>query len=376
MGLLAKINTLKSRGGRKAEGLLVKSLESLQRIDSKEILVPTESEELQLESEEPKGLLKASQLFARIAEERRESLPADQKISPTAELTELQEEEDTVTQIGKLSRGFDSVPHFFRILHDWLEFRKGSLLVTVNNSNELIPCALTGFNSASIKSLRIAPEEVPPLLTNACSEFSKGSLEKARNLFSDQDFDDLEALFLSPVSSGGKTISLLIVSGISEDRFKEAENVLGGEYPKIIQARYSVLKSIADRRYRAETDLSQDLDLIRESIKNGLVPSLYKVSYEPVIERLTSDNTFINAEWLEKDLLQILGYLLSNLGNLYLLGDRSVLLVVQHASDIDNRLMAHQTAMALRKYYSETRSPLLVRIEYQTVEDISEYSAV
>jgi len=380
MGLLAKIGTLKRRAGRPPKGLLKKSAESLHELAGEETALPGEPDEVKSDSSETAGLLRVAKLrskpsAAKPAQETPEESTEDYAASPPLE-EEPPEEAETdksVTKPGSLSKGFDSVTSFFRMLHDRFGFSRGTLLVTVSNRAELIPCAVTGFDEESIRLLHIDPKDIPPLLTDTSSDcFSVLSeIERVRNLFSDQDFEQFNELLLAPVYLDDNPISLLILPDISENQLQEMQDVLGEEYRSIVQARYSAIEDMGDHRIKPADELNKDLDLVRESTKTGLAPHLYKVSFRPAIESIVAENSLINSDWLEADILQIIGSLLGNLGNLYVLGDMSVLLVMQHATELDNHLVAHQTSTSLRKFFSDTEAPLFVEVEDQTVEGLS-----
>ncbi len=382
MGLIAKINTLKRRAGRPPKGLLRKSVESLHEVGGEVTALPGEPDEVKSDSSETTGLLRIAQLrskpsAAEPARETPEEATDDYGASPPLE-EEPPEEAETdksVTKPGGLSKGFDSVTSFFRMLHDRFGFSRGTLLVTVSNKIELIPCAVTGFDEESIRLLHIDPKEIPPLLTDTSSDcfsvLSESKLNGVRNLFSDQDFEQFNELLLAPVYLDDNPISLLILPDISENQLQEMQDVLGEEYRSIVQARYSAIEDMGDHRIRPADELNKNLDLVRESTKTGLAPHLYKVSFRPAIESIVAENSLINSDWLEADILQIIGSLLGNLGNLYVLGDMSVLLVMQHATELDNHLVAHQTSTSLRKFFSDTEAPLFVEVEDQTVEGLS-----
>ena len=373
MGLLAKIKTLKRRAGRTPKGLLKKSIESLHEVGDEETALPSEPDEVWSDSSETAGLLRIAQLRSKSsATEPIQETPEE----PIGDFAASDAEADkSATRLGRLSNGFDSITSFFRILHDRFGFSKGTLLVTVFNKVELMPCAVTGFDEESIRLLQIDPKDVPPLLTDTSSDcfsvLSASKLDGVRNLFSDQDFDEFNELLLAPVYSNGNPISLLILSDISENQLKEMQDALGEDYSSIVQARYSAIEDMGEHRIKPADELDKNLELVRESTKTGLTPHLYKVSFRPAIESIVAENSLINADWLKTDILQIIGSLLGNLGNLYVLADMSVLLVVQHATELDDQLVAHQTSASLRIFFSDTEAPLFVEVEDQTVESLS-----
>ena len=373
MGLLAKIKTLKRRVGRTPKGLLKKSIESLYEVGDEETALPSELYDVKSDSSEPLGLLRIAQLRSKSSATEATQETPEELIEDLADSDA--EADKSVTRLGRLSNGLNSVTSFFRILHDRFGFSKGTLLLTVFNKVELIPCAATGLDDESIKLLQIDPKDVPPLLTDTSSDcfsvLSASKLDEVRNLFSDPDFDQLNELLLAPVYSNGNPISLLILSDISENQLQEMQDVLGEEYSSIVQARYSAVEDMGEHRIKPADELDKNLELVRESTKTGLTPRLYKVSFRPAIESIVAEDSFINTDWLEAEILQIIGSLLGNLGNLYVLSDMSVLLIMQHATELDDQLVAHQTSTSLRKFFSDTEAPLFVEVEDQTVEDLS-----
>ncbi len=373
MGLLAKIKTLKRRVGRTPKGLLKKSIESLYEVGDEETALPSELYDVKSDSSEPLGLLRIAQLRSKSSATEATQETPEELIENFADSDA--EADKSVTRLGRLSNGLNSVTSFFRILHDRFGFSKGTLLLTVFNKVELIPCAATGLDDESIKLLQIDPKDVPPLLIDASSGcfsvLSASKLDEVRNLFSDPDFDQFNELLLAPVYSNGNPISLLILSDISENQLQEMQDVLGEECSSIVQARYSAVEDMGEHRIKPADELDKNLELVRESTKTGLTPRLYKVSFRPAIESIVAEDSFINTDWLEAEILQIIGSLLGNLGNLYVLSDMSVLLIMQHATELDDQLVAHQPSTSLRKFFSGTEAPLFVEVEDQTVEGLS-----
>jgi len=373
MGLLAKIKTLKRRGDRPPKGLLKKSIETLHELGDEETALPSEPEEVWSDSSETAGLLRIAQLRSK------PSTPEPTQETPEEPIGGLAasdaEAAKPAAPPGRCAKGPDSITSFFRMLHDRFGFSKGTLLVTVFNKAELIPCAATGLDEESIRSLQIDPKEVLLLLADTSSDnftvLSASKLDGVRNLFSDQDFDQFNELLLAPVYSNGNPISLLILSDISENQLQEMKEALGEHYSSIVQARYTAIENMGEHRIKPADELDKDLEFVRESTRTGLTPLLFKVSFRSAIESIVAENSLINFDWLETDILQIIGSLLGNLGNLYVLADMSVLLVVQHATELDDQIVAHQISTSLRIFFSDIESPLFVEVEEQTVKGLS-----
>jgi hypothetical protein len=303
---------------------------------------------------------------------------AKQKTSVSEVLVESPpspETDQTATPLGIVTTGLDSVTSFFQVLHSRAGFRKGALLIAVMGRAELVPCSVTGFDEVTTDLLEVDAKKASLLFDGSSSDshsvLSRKNRDEVKMLFSDRDFETLDEIFLSPVYAEKDPISLLILSGIADKQIRETQSMLNEDYAIIVKAHYTAIKEMDNHRIKPAKELDGELELMRESSRAGLSPLLYKISFESVIENIAAAHSFINTAWLQSEMRFVVGSLLRNLGNLYELDERSVMLVCQHASELDDQLIAHQASTRLRSLYSNTEAPLSIEIENQKIESLS-----
>jgi hypothetical protein len=186
--------------------------------------------------------------------------------------------------------------------------------------------------------------------------------------FSEADYKDLEKLIVKPLYADGQTISLIVLTGLSDQKVQALDLLFSKEAGELVQAGQSLLRLINTETVNSKEFLQREVQEDRAT-GDKAVHCLFEISPARVQSDILSENKLINREWLQEGLLHVVGHVFSGLGRLYSNGE-AVYLLISNSETKDVQLLVHQASVSLSQFFKCTNSTLRLQIEEKNLEDI------
>ena len=334
MGLLDKIGTLTEREPRKSEGLLKRSLETLAR-------------------------------------------RADSPLTPSTRRIPTTENQESATHpIEELEPSIDAPLLFLPILCSHLACERAALLLAAEGSKSPVPCAVVGWKESVLHGLDELSDRMLDLVeAGADSPVSPGSIipvpaaitAEWEPVLTADGSDGPQQLHLVPVFDHGKTMAVILIAGAVDSDLKAAKELVSTKARQLILGRLEVLEQTAGYFPAGQDELERIVVKTGSGAgSNGPVQPFYRISPERLVSGFRSEGRLLPDPYiLRKDLMHVLGYVLRQLGKLYLFGSSCVLIPSRgHASyETDAELLSHQIEVSLKNFFHSTHRSMRPPVE-------------
>ncbi len=334
MGLLDKIGALTERKTRKSEGLLKRSLDTLDR-------------------------------------------RADSPLPPSTRRISTEENQESATRpIEELEPSIDAPLLLLPVLCSHLACERAALLLAAEGSKSPVPCAVVGWKESVLHGLDEFSDRMldlaetgadPPVSPESFIPVPADTTAEWESVLTADGSDGPEQLHLVPVSDRGKTLAVILIAGAVGSDLEAAKELVSAKARQVILGRLEVLEQTAGYFPAGQDELERIVVKTgRGADSNGPGRPFFRISTDLLVSGIRSEGRLLpDRSFLRNDLMHVLGYVLRQLGKLYLFGSSCVLIPSRgHASyETDAELLSHQIDVALKIFFRSTHKSLRPPVE-------------
>lgn len=266
-----------------------------------------------------------------------------------------------LSRITSLSDGIESIAELFSLVRDFFKLSKSAILLYDPLRMVFSPWASAGLDQTTLHRLRIplgfninfnrvANGEV--LIVN-----ENGQIKEFNSFFSARENSAINQLIFVPFIADSKLIAILLIIKMEGIIDLETPGILKevslAAAPHIYQAREKKMANLSgdSKTVTFESLQSRVDELIDRCRKRNRSLVLIKISIEHIISTVLNYNEFIDPFRLKEDLFRITGSLLTDIGDVFRLDSKNLILLISEIQIIDPALLLHQLTISLGTFF-------------------------
>jgi len=319
-----------------------------------------------LETTGPVGLLRRSQMALRHVSDSSAAGVDTADSAENGRTTEKKRASDlqaTLRRIAALAHGVDAPAHLFRLIQEYIGFRRGALFLAEDQSRVWLP---VGWRWAA----EVPFDRISSLIPELDLQSSRLTVsQKLSELLAGGTHEQPTAVVLKAFYHEERLIGLLVVESTGDDAMGEVKAVINPSAHRIVRRQYEYLAGFPEDVLKDRASLEEALSSSAEK-PGASLPVPVIVFFGSLVQSVAEQIGCISSIWLHRILSYMLAGLFSGIGTAYEGTNDHVVVLVPQDIEFDQRLAAHQCALSLRYQFQIPFEPDHIRFRTVSAEDI------